>query len=56
VITMVGLVVAMALGSALALSLAMLDDKFYEGADVERAGVAPLLIAIPKRTRWRRRG
>jgi uncharacterized protein involved in exopolysaccharide biosynthesis len=56
VITIVGLVVAMALGSALALTLAMLDDRFYEGADVERAGVAPLLITIPKRTRWRRRG
>lgn len=52
----IGFAVMMLIGTGAALVVALLDDRFYEGADVERANIVPLLVSIPKPNRWSRRG
>lgn len=52
----VGFALMMMMGSMIALGVALLDDRFYEAADVERANIVPLLVTIPKAKRWRPRG
>ncbi|MBI4512065.1 MAG: protein kinase [Deltaproteobacteria bacterium] len=48
-----GLFVFAALGTGVVLLLALLDDRIYEGADLERLEIAPVLMVMP-RTRSRR--
>ena len=52
----IGFALMMLVGTGVALVVALLDDRFYEGADVERANIVPLLVTIPKANRWSRRG
>jgi len=47
-IVMAGLVLFGGLGAALALGLALLDDRVYRRSDVERLDLAPVLAVIPK--------
>ena len=47
-IVMAGLVLFGGLGGALALGLALLDDRVYRRSDVERLDLAPVLAVIPK--------
>jgi uncharacterized protein involved in exopolysaccharide biosynthesis len=48
------------LGVALALALALVDDRIYRRYDLERLGVAPVLVVVPadkrRKVRGRRRG
>lgn len=55
-LVVIGFALMSMLGGTIALAVALLDDRFYEGADVERANIVPLLVTIPKAKRWRRRG
>jgi protein tyrosine kinase modulator len=47
-IVMAGVVLFGGLGAALALGLALLDDRVYRRSDVERLDLAPVLAVIPK--------
>jgi uncharacterized protein involved in exopolysaccharide biosynthesis len=44
------------LGVALALGLALIDDRIYRRYDLQRLGVAPVLVVVPADTRRKRRG
>jgi len=54
-LVLAGLVVFTGLGLAMAVGLAIVDDRIYRRVDVEALGVAPLLAVIPKARRRRRR-
>jgi hypothetical protein len=43
-----GLLVSLGLAAAAAFGLALVDDRLYDRLDVERLGVAPLLVAVPR--------
>jgi uncharacterized protein involved in exopolysaccharide biosynthesis len=53
-LVMAGLVVFTGLGFALAIGLAIVDDRIYRRVDVESLGVAPVLAVIPREKRRRR--
>ncbi len=44
------------LGVALALGLALIDDRIYRRYDLQRIGVAPVLVVVPGEKRRSRRG
>lgn len=45
------------LGVALALALALVDDRIYRRYDLQRLGVAPVLVVVPgEKRRTKRRG
>lgn len=44
------------LGIALALGLALIDDRIYRRYDLQRLGVAPVLVVVPADKRRNRRG
>jgi len=44
------------LGMALALGLALIDDRIYRRYDLQRIGVAPVLVVVPADKRRNRRG
>ena len=48
VIVMVGVVLFTGLGCALALGLAIIDDRLYRRGDVEKLDLAPVLAVIPR--------
>jgi uncharacterized protein involved in exopolysaccharide biosynthesis len=48
VIVMVGLVLFTGLGCALALGLAIIDDRLYRRGDIEKLDLAPVLAVIPR--------
>jgi uncharacterized protein involved in exopolysaccharide biosynthesis len=47
-LVLAGLVVFTGLGLAIAVGLAILDDRLYRRVDVEQLGVAPVLAVIPR--------
>lgn len=49
-LVLAGLVVFTGLGLAMAVGLAIIDDRLYRRVDVEQLGVAPVLAVIPKAT------
>jgi uncharacterized protein involved in exopolysaccharide biosynthesis len=51
IIAMAGTMLFVFLGCALALGLALIDDKVYRRADIDELGIAPVLIVIPKASR-----
>jgi hypothetical protein len=55
-VVIVGLILFGGLGAALALALAIIDDRLYRRGDVEKLDLAPVLAVIPRsRARYRRR-
>jgi uncharacterized protein involved in exopolysaccharide biosynthesis len=55
ILVMAGLVVFTGLGLALAVALAIVDDRLYRRVDLEQLGVAPVLGVIPKAPRRARK-
>jgi uncharacterized protein involved in exopolysaccharide biosynthesis len=55
VLAMAGTAGFAGLGLALALALALIDDRIYRRTDLERLGVAPVLIVVPSDRKGRRR-
>jgi uncharacterized protein involved in exopolysaccharide biosynthesis len=51
VIAGAGLVLALLLSIALAIGLALIDDRLYDRADVEQLGLLPLVGVVPRPTR-----
>lgn len=49
-----GLFVFVVLGAALALCLALVDDRIYTAGDLEELGIAPVMVVIPRMSRRRR--
>ncbi len=54
-LVLAGLVVFTALGLALAVGLAIIDDRLYRRVDLEQLDIAPVLAVIPKAPRRGRR-
>jgi protein tyrosine kinase modulator len=54
-IVMAGVVVAFSFAGALALLLALVDDRLYDRQDVERLELAPVLVVVPGVKKKRRR-
>jgi capsular polysaccharide biosynthesis protein len=44
------------LGMVLALGLALIDDRIYRRYDLQRLGVAPVMVVVPADRRRNRRG
>jgi uncharacterized protein involved in exopolysaccharide biosynthesis len=55
-LVMAGGLVFAGLGVALALGLALIDDRIYRRYDLQRIGVAPVLVVVPGEKRRSRRG
>jgi uncharacterized protein involved in exopolysaccharide biosynthesis len=51
---LIGLLLSIVLGAAVALALAILDDRLYDRVDVENLGVAQLLAVVPRPSEVRR--
>jgi uncharacterized protein involved in exopolysaccharide biosynthesis len=51
---LIGLLLSIALGATVALTLAILDDRLYDRVDVEKLGAAPLLAVVPRAPEVRR--
>lgn len=48
-----GTAVFVMLGTLLALALALVDDRIYGGADLERIALAPVAVVVPRARKWR---
>ena len=55
VLALAGTMLFGGMGVALALGLALIDDRIYRRADLDRLGIAPTLIVIPGERQQRRR-
>ncbi len=55
IIVMAGVVLFGGFAMVLALGLALIDDRLYRRGDLERLGVAPVLVSIPKAIKRKRR-
>jgi uncharacterized protein involved in exopolysaccharide biosynthesis len=51
-----GMLISLGLALALALGCALFDDRLYDRLDVEKLGLLPLLGAIPREPKRRKRG
>lgn len=50
----VGIMAFMVIGAVLALALALVDDRIYTAGDLDHLGIAPVMVAIPKRRQLKR--